>query len=258
MPFYHVNGKGGCYKCSPNYKPSTLEWINKVVDIHNNKYDYSKVDYITSTKPVIITCRIHGDFKQTPVTHQSGSGCQKCAIIKNSENLCYSNEEWISKAKLIHGDKFDYSNVHYEKHSIKVQIICKLHGIFDQTPANHLIGQGCPLCSSFKTESLCRDILKELTGETFIKVRPDFLQRLELDGYCEELNMAFEYNGRQHYEYTPHFHRNGIEDFYKQQANDIIKFQLCHMLGIKLIIIPCEYDYRNVDKLREYIVSKIK
>jgi hypothetical protein len=57
----------------------------------------------------------------------------------------------------------------------------------------------CPECSSFKTEKLCRKYLEKETGCKFPKTRPICLRKLELDGYCKELNLAFEYNGIQHY-----------------------------------------------------------
>lgn len=58
-----------------------------------------------------------------------------------------STEEFIYKAILKHGNKYDYSDVVYLKSSEKVKIKCFEHGIFEQTPSNHLDGQGCPLCT---------------------------------------------------------------------------------------------------------------
>ena len=54
--------------------------------------------------------------------------------------------EFISKSKLIHGDKYDYSKVEYVNNHSKVCIICPGHGEFWQTPANHLKNRGCPIC----------------------------------------------------------------------------------------------------------------
>lgn len=58
-----------------------------------------------------------------------------------------TTEEWIEKAKEVHGDKYDYSGVIYKKNRIKVSIICKEHEEFLQTPNHHLQGSGCPKCS---------------------------------------------------------------------------------------------------------------
>ena len=61
IPNSHLNGDG-CLRCSNNYSPNTNEWIDKAKLTHNNKYDYSLVDYGNSKNKVKITCPIHGDF----------------------------------------------------------------------------------------------------------------------------------------------------------------------------------------------------
>nr|DAY73207.1 MAG TPA: restriction enzyme [Caudoviricetes sp.] len=57
-----------------------------------------------------------------------------------------TTEEFIARAKEVHGDRYDYTKVVYEKCTTKVEIICKEHGSFWQTPINHLRGSGCPHC----------------------------------------------------------------------------------------------------------------
>lgn len=116
---------------------------------------------------------------------------------------------------------------------------------------------GCALCSKSKSEKLCREIFMEIFDTKFPNMRPSFLNGLELDGYNEEKNIAFEYQGKQHYEYTEFYHRNGIEDLYKQQKRDMIKKNLCEKEGIILIIIPCEYSYVDRDRLSEYIIDQV-
>ena len=59
-----------------------------------------------------------------------------------------TTEEFIKKAREVHGDKYDYSKVEYVKSSTKVCIICKQHGVFLQSPKQHLSGQGCPICDN--------------------------------------------------------------------------------------------------------------
>ena len=58
-----------------------------------------------------------------------------------------NTEEFIKKAKKVHGDKYDYSKVNYIGSKIEVTIICPEHGEFWQTPANHKKGHGCPMCA---------------------------------------------------------------------------------------------------------------
>lgn len=57
-----------------------------------------------------------------------------------------TTEEFIKKARKVHGDKYDYSKVEYVKWEAKVRIICRKHGEFLQSPKKHLSGQGCKKC----------------------------------------------------------------------------------------------------------------
>ena len=77
--------------------------------------------------------------------------------------------EFISKSKLIHGDKYDYSKVEYVNNHSKVCIICPEHGEFWQTPANHLKNRGCPICGGHQKSST----------EEFIKRTEIFLIKLD-------------------------------------------------------------------------------
>lgn len=83
-------------------------------------------------------------------------------------------------------------------------------------------GHWCPECPAWKREAECRALFEELTGKRFPPLRPTFLQGLAYDGYCEELRVAFEHNGRQHYEDVPFFHQTegALED---QQDRDRLK-----------------------------------
>ena len=140
-PDSHIHNHG-CIKCSKKYNYSTKDWIEKAKEIHENKYDYSKVEYKNSKEKVLITCLKHGDFLQNTTSHLNGNGCSKCVKTYN-----YSTDEWIEKAKETHGDKYDYSKVIYKNNRKKVIIICYIHGDFLQNPNMHLIGNNCPKCS---------------------------------------------------------------------------------------------------------------
>ncbi|MDD4930903.1 MAG: hypothetical protein PHG66_01955 [Candidatus Colwellbacteria bacterium] len=116
---------------------------------------------------------------------------------------------------------------------------------------------GCPYCSQFSSERMCREIFEEITGHKFNKCRDKFLFGLELDGYNKDLKLAFEYNGKQHYEYIPHFHRNGEKDLKKQRERDEMKAMICDDSDINLIVIPYKYTFKTPDRLREFIVSEL-
>ena len=120
---------------------SKEQFINKSIKIHGDKYDYSRVIYTGCFNPVIILCPIHGEFKQIASYHTSGNGCQKC-----SKNHRYTLQEFIEEANKIHNNKYDYSLFEYKKSRIKSKIICKKHGIFQQSANSHLSGHACPKC----------------------------------------------------------------------------------------------------------------
>lgn len=125
---------------------TTEEFIEKARQIHGNKYDYSKVEYVNNHTKICITCPQHGEFWQTPGSHLSGCGCPKCANNKKSVSQKSNTEEFILKAREVHGDRYDYSNTNYINNKTKVCIICPKHGEFWQMPYNHFKGEGCQKC----------------------------------------------------------------------------------------------------------------
>jgi hypothetical protein len=119
------------------------DWfINKSKSIHDDKYDYSLVDYKNSKTKVNIICKLHGVFEQIPNKHINiKRGCPTCGGTKK-----LTTNEFIEKSINIYGDKYDYSLVDYVNSHIKVKIICSTHGVFEQMPYSHLNGNGCPVC----------------------------------------------------------------------------------------------------------------
>jgi hypothetical protein len=126
-----------------NKKFNVDKFIEKVKEIHNNKYSYSMVKYKSTKDKIIILCPIHGEFNQRCENHLRGQGCPKCGRKKN-----LTNEEFIIKAKKKHGDKYDYSLSEYFDNKNKIKIKCDIHGVFEQTPRSHLEGDGCVKCRS--------------------------------------------------------------------------------------------------------------
>jgi hypothetical protein len=86
--------------------------------------------------------------------------------------------------------------------------------------------------------------------------RPKFLKGLEYDGYSEIFNLAFEYQGLQHYKYIPYFHKDE-QSFHKLQENDLKKEELSNRNGITLIKIPCKYSYKNEEELELFILNEL-
>jgi very-short-patch-repair endonuclease len=130
-----------CPKCS-RIKMVTATFVRKSKEIHNNKYDYSKVKYIKIKNKVIIVCKEHGEFEQTAGSHIQGKGCPVCAGVKKSTTI-----DFIKKAHKVHKNRYNYNLVKYINNKTKVKIICSEHGKFEQRPDVHLKGVGCAMCS---------------------------------------------------------------------------------------------------------------
>jgi hypothetical protein len=138
------------------HRMTTEQFIIKAKAIHGDKYEYSLVDYQGSTKKIIIICAFHGQFSQEANSHLQGHGCRICTTIKNTKIATKTTETFISEAKQLYGDTYDYSQTSYTNTKTKVIIICRKHGPFHQTPDDHLrkdnrcFGNGCSICRGIK------------------------------------------------------------------------------------------------------------
>lgn len=184
----HLSGQG-CPKCYGHNK-TTTDFINESLIIHGDKYEYSKSEYINSKTDVIIICKVHGDFNQTPNAHLRGTGCPTC-----SGNIKLTTDSFIEKAKIVHGDKYEYSKTVYgSSNKDSLIITCKDHGDFNQRAFDHLQGCGCPNCNNYgKLEQELRDYIESL-GIITTKDRT-VLEGKEIDIFIPEYNIGFEFNG---------------------------------------------------------------
>lgn len=140
-------------------KISNDEYIKKVMEVHDGFYSYEQTIFNNWGDKIDIFCPVHGLFQQLAKHHLTGSGCQKCA----HENLWntrgrITTEDFIKAAIEIHGNKYNYEKVAYIKNSLKVEIICSIHGSFFQTPNKHLMGRGCKQCGiEYRTSQILLD-----------------------------------------------------------------------------------------------------
>jgi len=154
-PNKHMAGRG-CPSCGGTQRLSKSDFIERSADVHNNKYDYSLVEYTTNAIEVVITCKRHGSFKQKPSNHMNGQGCPKC-----SKSSKLNTETFIVKAKAVHEGRYIYIKTSYVKSRESVTITCNIHGDFKIIPAHHLQGQGCQACSQLRKQ----DSLQEFIGK---------------------------------------------------------------------------------------------
>lgn len=136
----------GCKQCSyekmDKKERSTEEFIIDAKKIHGEKYDYSKVHFVSLAKKIEIICPIHGSWLQKPGDHlNSKAGCKKCFYEKSGKTE-WTTKSLIEKLKEIHGDTYDFSNIDYENNTTKVKIICSIHGEIEISPKTLLRGEG--------------------------------------------------------------------------------------------------------------------
>lgn len=258
-PHHHKLGVG-CYHCgrekivaSRQYDQETF--ITKARAVHGDLYDYSKVVYDKSNIKVILVCPVHGEFSIRPADHiNQKQGCKKCGHETLSEKFRSNTEEFISKAKQIHEDIYDYSKVNYIKASIKVTINCPEHGDFLVRPSSHLTGSGCPICSSSKGEKFISKILKENNINFIREFRlPEILNvKYRYDFWLPDHNLLIEFHGGQHYFPVEYF--GGEESFKKTRERDIFKKILAKETRRNLVIFNYK-QFRNPRYLKQLILK---
>jgi hypothetical protein len=225
--------------------------ILKLKQIFGDTYDLSKVDYKNTQTPIKLICPIHGDFSQNPNKLFNGKGCQKCSI-ENRGKL--KNERWlenlIERFKEIHGDQYDYSNSDIKNSKDKIEILCKKHGIFKQTPGNHLNGHGCPSCAK---EQIASNFRKDVSNviSAAKQVHGDFYDYSLVDYKNGSTKVTIICPIHGNFEVTPKNHINNAsgcpdcwEDKRKQPKSNTLKF-----IEKSKKIHGNTYDYSNVDYL---------
>ena len=245
-PYHHLCRGQGCNDCGTirsanKQRNSKEEFIQKAKQIHGDKYDYSKVVYINSNTPVIIICHIHTEFKQIPYNHLMGKGCNSCGELRTANKARKTREDFIQKARKIHGDKYDYSKVIYIDCKTKVIIICPIHREFEIDPDHHINQKsGCPKCVN-KTEGKVYNWLKELfpfIDKSYTNWKPTWFERnFEFDIVFHELKLIIEIDGEQHYSFKQHITRHFNKNTTTQERieTDVYKMKKANENGYSVI-----------------------
>ena len=228
------------------------DWLRRVNEKWKGLYDYSKTVYLNMNTPVTIHCNKHNlDFVQLPRTHLMYSGCPKCY----SENYSSNTEEFIEKAKQVHGDRYDYSKVKYEHCATPVTIICPEHGEFKQLPYEHMRGKGCGICVSSYGHKAADAFLRSLG----IKFEKEFRFKEYLykyDFYIPDVKLLIEVDGG--------FHRaNGFSGFELEKQKEIDKFKDNLALINNMNLIRVDYESAKgtsgmIDELARLLRQHIK
>lgn len=243
----------GCYTCSGTEK-KTIEDYRKLAELMNIKYLLDEIPNRTEIKCMDAWECKEGHIESTSyhTIKQSTYGCVSCAGNKPKELKDYVKLGEQKEFKFIGKDA--PKNVYTKT---KWRCLVNVEHIIERTYHEIYQDSGCYMCNQYNSESVCISLFEELTGIKFNKKRPDFLGgKLELDGYNKKYGIAIEYNGEHHYRHIKFFHEE-IEDFNKQQKNDKRKIELCKENNVLLFIVDYTYNYRNKDKMKEYIKKLI-
>lgn len=166
-----------------NKKKTTEEFILQAKEIHGEKYNYSKANYINAKENVIIICSIHGEFLQSPSNHLQGRGCEKCSYEIRAKNNILGIENFTDKAKIVHKNFYNYDSSEYIDSHTKMIITCPIHGDFYQLPTHHLNGHGCQDCN-----------LKRRSGSGHHNYNPLLTEDERIFGRNISHNNGFTYN----------------------------------------------------------------
>lgn len=137
-------------------KRDTPQVISQFRTEHGDYYDYSKVEFVNSHQKVKIICPMHGGFEQTPAIHLRGGGCPECGHARRNRKRSDTTDRFIEKAKVVHGDRYDYTPTTYLNSRSLVAVTCYDHGLFVILPGNHLRGSGCRICALSSDKQLSK------------------------------------------------------------------------------------------------------
>ena len=173
--YSHLNGRG-CPECGrissdKSRKNDPRDVLNKLIEKFGDYYDFTAVLKADGCKdPFAVICPEHGvtELTSNRLLHpDSKYACPKCGKRAGNKNKNLKTTDWfVSKAKEVHGDRYDYSKAEYNGTFTEVTIICKEHGEFSQAPRVHLSGSGCTQCFKDKKSMENRMSLEEFIARS--------------------------------------------------------------------------------------------
>ena len=198
-------GLSPCSKCSIEArglkKRISFDTLKaRIMAVHGDRVSLISYSGLSADKAVF-ACHTHGEFSAKPLDVCNGHGCPICALEVRKTwiraNLKTTPEDFVTKARGVHGDTYDYDLDTYTLTTERVRIICKEHGEFWQIARNHTtLAAGCPRCaiSVSKGEDAVASFLSGL-GVEVVRRERDILNGRELDIYLPEHRLGIEFNG---------------------------------------------------------------
>jgi len=270
--------KWKCFKCNNEFE-RTLDCQNKSLI----KCQYCSKNYCTNKKRSIEN--INEQLKDTGVICVSKEyiynkkklnwKCLKCGCEFNksfnsqSRDLikcreCYNKKHYDVLVKIVEKYGGKCLSKKYDTSLSKIKMMCNFGHIFYIKYFDVVsLGHWCQKCSRNNnlSEEVCRTHFEQLFNKEFKTIRLGCLRsdkgfKLELDGYCEELNLAFEHQGAHHYENNSFGKSNNrLEEV---QRNDKLKLEQCKLEGINLVVIPTLFNKLSFPRLKDFIINKCR
>jgi len=223
-------------------------FTEKARAIHGDRYDYSSSRYINNHSKIEIVCRTHGPFWQTPASHIAGRNCRRCENEATSKRESHTIIDFIEKSRTIHGDRYDYSKSTYEHSATPIEIVCRTHGPFWQTPASHYQGCGCQKCAkecgSSKPEHEVAAWIESMGLQVERNDRTALSSGMEIDLFLPSLRIGIEYNGR-------YWHSDSVEKNWRKHE---FKHEGARRDGIRLIAV-WDFDWlKRPDTVKRHLL----
>ena len=214
--------------------------------------------YLNKYSSILFQCKKGHQWKSQAQTVLGGSWCRKCFNVEKAGKHLILKDRLAQAIQFATERKGKCLSKEYLNNKKLLEFECNNGHKWSAALTDIRKGTWCPSCGKGIRERLCRSIIEQITSYKFPKRRPNWLlnsrdKQMELDGFCEELKIAFEHHGEYHYLRNEHFQRKN-ESLERRKFDDQTKIDLCEINGITLIIIP--YNV-NISELKHFIYQKI-
>jgi hypothetical protein len=251
----NVQSKYWCMKCSKINKKEITDVIN-YIDEHHSGAVLLSTEYVNAKTKMEFVCEKDHPYSIDWDKLSHGYWCSTCSgnKIKSIDDVLIFLKTEYPRAILI--------TKKYKNNGTKLRLICEASHTFSMSWQKLAEGHWCAKCSGSKGEEMTRKIFEDIFNKPFPTVKPKWLINpktnylLQLDGFNEELRLAFEYDGLQHYKFPNHYHRSK-KQFLAQQERDRLKDIICKDNNVKLIRVK-EVSGCKPEIIKNAIVEQIK
>lgn len=257
-----------CLKCgfvqTANKKRIPYKEVVSLIRSKKATLHTTEKEYHLNHGRVAITCK--NGHRWSPLSRDiisRGFWCAKCAQLKNDAEKRLDIKV-LQKLAAERGGKLLSKT--YTNTTTKLEWKCLVEHHWHSVAGSVLGSKGtngtwCPYCKhTSRSEAICRIYLETMFQKKFNKCRPEWLTGkkgvpLELDGYCEELNLAFEHQGTQHYEGNFRFFSKSTKGL---KERDQLKRKLCKKRGVSLIEVPALNTRLPFNQLENFLLTEIE